>query len=129
MNSLPRSKDRQRHTAEHRRRQAFDDEVAGFRERLGGNDRNAVADLRQIAPRLVLIAHRDSGQNQARNAGLDPPRHVEADGAEPAQSDFESLSRHVSFPSPTLAAIRPARYIPCLCAGRTPRNSPGVALP
>ena len=55
---------------------------------------------RQIAPRLVLVAHRDGGQNQARNAGLDPPRHVEADGAEPGQSDFKSFPRHVLFPAP-----------------------------
>src|SRR3984957_2596 len=101
---------RRGHRAEHRRRQAFDHQVAGFHQRFRGDDRNAAADLRQIAPRLVLIADRDRRQNQARNTGLDPPRHVEADRAEPAQPDLKRLS-HVVFPHPGRSPLSPVHSV------------------
>ena len=76
------------------------------RQRFGGHDRNAAADSRQIAPRLVLVAHRDGGEDEAGNAGFDPPRHVEADGAKPGQSDLErSLAPRV----PPALVSRPSR--------------------
>src|ERR1700731_4692445 len=47
----------------------------------------------------------------------------------PANPTLRASRATVLFPSPALAAIRPARYIPCLCAVQAPRNSPGCRAP
>ena len=86
MKILPRIDHRHRDGAEHFRRQAFDDHVAGLRQRFGRHERDAVADLRQIAFRLGHVAHRDGREHKPGNAGLDAPRHAETDGAEARQS-------------------------------------------
>ena len=50
-----------------------------------------LAGIRQIAPRLVVIARGDRGERQPRNAGFEPPRHFEPDRAESGQSHLESF--------------------------------------
>ena len=67
--NLSRLDHRNRHLAKHLRRQAFDDDVARLRQRLGGDDRNAGAGLRQIAPRLV----RDRAPRLPRERGPGMP--------------------------------------------------------
>ena len=91
---------RTRHFAKHLRRQAFHDDVARLRQRVCGHNRNTGAGLRQIAPRFVLIAHRDRREDEPGNAGFEAARHAKADGAEAGQSYLESLSRHCCFPAP-----------------------------
>ena len=90
---------RHRDGAKQRRRQALDDEIASLRKCFNWNERNPITRRRQIAPCLILIAYRYTGENQARHTGIDPPSHFEADGAKPGQSNLERLSRHNGFPT------------------------------
>ena len=51
-----------RERTEHFRRQTFDNNVTVLRQRLWRNDRDAIACIRQITPRLVMIARRYCGK-------------------------------------------------------------------
>ncbi len=120
---------RHRHAAEHLRRQAFDDHVAAVRERLRRDDRNAGAGIRQIAPRLVVIARGHCGERQPGQAGLEPPRHFEPDRTQSGQSDLESFPCHVGTSPLWPRRARPGTFRLSLSAGNFQRNGPEAALP
>ena len=77
--------------AEQRRRQALDHDVAIVGELGGLAHRDAVANLRQRAPRFFGIAHGDGGKRQAGNAGDQPLGDVEADRAEAGNTQTHQL--------------------------------------
>src|SRR6516164_6704119 len=64
------------------------DSATGRNRGLGRDNGNALADARQIAPRLVAVAHRNGGKNQSGNAAVQPPRHAKADRAQSSYSDL-----------------------------------------
>ena len=74
--------------AEQWRRQAFDNNIASFRQRFGGDNRDAFTGSGQVAPHLVAIAHRDGCENKTGNALLQAARHIEPDRTETGYSDL-----------------------------------------
>src|SRR5580698_10456970 len=83
----------------HRRRQAFDDEIAGFGQDFSGKNRNARTDRREVAPRLLDVAPRNGSENETGDTGLDPAPDFKPDSAKPRNSYLERLPRHVpSYP-------------------------------
>ena len=70
------------------RRQAFDNDIARFRQSLDGNDGDAFASTGQIAPRLVAIAHRNRSENKTGNARLQPARYIKADRPKARNTDL-----------------------------------------
>ena len=85
---------REANAAEQLRRQAFDNDVAALGQSFSGDNRNAVARSRQIAPRLVMIADRDRDENQTGNALFQPARHIQPDRAQPSDPDVEFIALH-----------------------------------
>ena len=100
--------------AEQRRRQALHHHVAivGQLGRRAHGD--AVADLRQRAPRLVDVAHRDGGERQARHAGRSAaaPRPARPRRGRPVQIDrgaVGGVEHHAMHAGRGRAADCPAR--------------------
>ena len=68
-------------------RQAFDDDIAGFRKALGVENFHGF--VRHDAPRFFVIARADRHELQAGNAGNEALRHFATDRTEAGDANFQ----------------------------------------